>query len=165
MRKTELSGLNVNPFKLIGKEWFLVTSGNPESYNTMTASWGQMGHLWGKDVFTCHIRPNRHTFGFIEENDLFTVSFFREDYKSALAFCGSRSGRDCDKAKETGLTPIPLGGSITFEEAYMVFVCKKLYTEPMKADGFILGDIVEKFYGTDPLHKSFTAEIVEVFVK
>ena len=43
--KTDIYDLQFNPYKLIGKDWFLLTSGNKSEYNTMTASWGQTGVL------------------------------------------------------------------------------------------------------------------------
>lgn len=39
---TEEKGLNINPFEYIGKKWMLITAGNGEKVNTMTASWGGM---------------------------------------------------------------------------------------------------------------------------
>lgn len=45
-KKMELSDLQCNPFDMIGKSWYLLTSGTPEDYNTMTASWGAMGEIW-----------------------------------------------------------------------------------------------------------------------
>ena len=39
----DITSLEFNPFSLIGKDWTLITSGNQEAYNTMTASWGGMG--------------------------------------------------------------------------------------------------------------------------
>ena len=101
----EFSG---NPFTLIGRDWMLVTAANPgdglrggEDYNTMTASWGGMGILWGKPVAFVFVRPQRHTFSFTEKNDRLTLSFFGPEYREALNFCGTKSGRDCDKAAET----------------------------------------------------------------
>ena len=38
---------------------------------------------------------------FMEQNDCFSVSFFEESQRAALQFCGTHSGRDYDKAKET----------------------------------------------------------------
>lgn len=35
--------LRDNPFKLIGADWMLIAAGTPESFNTMTASWGVLG--------------------------------------------------------------------------------------------------------------------------
>ena len=99
--KTEVEKLTLNPFTKIGKEWFLLTSGTPDCYNTMTASWGQMGVLWGKNVLTAYVRTSRKTFELVEQNNLFTVSFLPQADRPILQFCGSHSGRDCDKAKET----------------------------------------------------------------
>ena len=104
-RKIDISELSFNPFDKIGKQWMLLTGGDKDSFNTMTASWGQLGVLWNKNVLTCYIRPNRYTYDFVEKGECFTASFYGEEYRSALSFCGSHSGRDCDKAKETGLTP------------------------------------------------------------
>ena len=104
-----------NPFEAIGKDWFLLTAGTEESgYNTMTCSWGQMGVLWNKPSVTCYVRHSRHTFGFMEQQDTFTLSFFAQTQRKALSFCGSHSGRDCDKFEgkevlrsENGLVVLP----------------------------------------------------------
>ncbi|MEE0957528.1 MAG: flavin reductase family protein, partial [Ruminococcus sp.] len=86
-----------NPFQLIGNDWALVTAGNAEKFNTMTISWGGVGIMWNKPVTFSFIRPQRYTFGFMQENGCFSMSFFDEEYRKALAFCGSKSGRDVDK--------------------------------------------------------------------
>lgn len=165
-RKTELSELKFNPFTLIGKQWMLLTGGNKEKFNTMTASWGQLGVLWNKDILTCYIRPNRYTFEFVEDGEYFTASFLGEQYREALRVCGSKSGRDCDKVKETGITPVELDGCIGFEEADMVLVCRKLYADDIRAEGFLTQDgLMDKFYGADPLHRAYIAEITAVYVK
>lgn len=130
--KTDIYGESFNPFKLIGKHWFLLTSGDNRENNTMTASWGQAGVLWNKPVFSAYVRTSRKTFELMEKNEYFTASFFDEKYRSALSYCGSHSGRDVDKAKETGLTPIEIEGVAAFEEAEMVLVCRKLYTSEMQ---------------------------------
>lgn len=63
---------------------------------------------------------------------------FDEKYRPALNFCGSHSGRDCDKAAETGLTPFVIAsGSVAFEEACLVFDCKKLFAQDMDSAGFV----------------------------
>ena len=97
--------INENVFKLLDVQWMLITAGNEDKYNTMTASWGGLGVLWNKSIATIYIRPQRYTFEFVENNSIFNLSFFDKKYKPALNFCGSKSGRDYDKAKETGLTP------------------------------------------------------------
>lgn len=154
--------LQLNPFTKIGKEWMLITAGDESGYNTMTASWGFMGVMWNKNIIQTVIRPSRYTFKFVEENDLFTVSFFGEEHRNALKFCGAHSGRDCDKAKETGLTPLFTNGTAAFEEASMIFVCRKVYEQEM--DGNRAAEEYRHLCGED-MHKEFFGEIIKVLVK
>ncbi len=163
--KKDIKQLEGNPFAQIGEQWFLITAGTPENYNTMTASWGFMGVMWGAPSFICAVRTNRHTFSFMEENDVYTLCFFDETYRKALQFCGTKSGRDYDKAKETGLTPIVVDGVPAFEEASRIIVCKKRYAEMMKQDAFIEQATYDRWYGTDPLHKQYIGEILAVYEK
>ena len=93
-----------NPFKLVGADWMLVTAGNKDSFNMMTAGWGGFGVLWNKNVCICLVRPSRYTYEFLEKNDTFTLTFFDQSQRSILDFCGRHSGRDYNKAAETGLT-------------------------------------------------------------
>lgn len=165
LKEISIDDLSFNPFNKIGKEWFLITSGNINNYNTMTASWGMMGFLWGKPVINCFVRPQRYTFDFIEKNDLFTISFFESDKKDALTFCGTKSGRDYDKAKETGLTPLDVDNCVTFSEASLVFVCKKMYTQNFEKNNFLEDDNVEKWYANNDFHKSYIGEIIKVYSK
>lgn len=165
-KKIDIRELKFNPFTKIGNEWMLITAGTPQSFNTMTASWGQLGVLWNKNVLTSYIRPNRYTFEFIEKNDCFTASFFGEQYRKALSFCGSHSGRNCDKLAETGLTAKEFDGNVGFEEADMVIVCRKLYSYDMQEKGFIVDEgIVQNVYGKDPWHRAYISEILAVYVK
>ena len=152
-----------NVFKLLDKDWMLVTAGTLEHYNTMTASWGHMGIMWNLPVAIAWIRPQRHTFGFAEKYSHFTLSFFTEKYRKALRFCGSHSGRDHDKAAETGLTPVQTdGGHVYFQEARMVLVCRKLYADNLKAENFIVPEIARRHYPTGDFHRFFMGEIVQV---
>ena len=152
-----------NPFTLIGRKWLLLTAGDKESFNTMTASWGQVGVLWNKNVATAYVRPQRHTFGFMESNEYYTMSFFSEEYREALKICGSKSGRDTDKIKLTGLTPVFEDGYTYFEEASIVLVCKKLYAQDLKPEFFIDKSIDEKNYNND-YHRQYIGEITKVLL-
>ena len=53
--------LDQNVFSMIGEQWMLVTAGTAERCNTMTASWGGLGVLWGKPVASVYSRPQRYT--------------------------------------------------------------------------------------------------------
>ena len=121
MKKLEVKDLKENFFEAIGKEWMLVTAGTKEKFNTMTASWGGVGIMWGKSVATAYIRPQRYTKEFVDAQETFTLSFYDETYRKALSICGSKSGRDCEKEKEAGLTPYYVDGTTAFEEANMIF--------------------------------------------
>lgn len=158
-----ISELSFNPFDKIGKEWMLITAGDESAYNTMTASWGFMGVMWGKNVVETVIRTSRHTLSFVEYNELFTVSFYDEGYRDALKFCGTHSGRDCDKAKETGLTPLFIDGTAAFEEASLILVCKKIYTQTLDIDS--LAKEHRHWYEKDGMHKAVIGEIVKVLSK
>lgn len=157
--------LTKNPFSLLDDQWALLTAGNEKSYNTMTVSWGGVGVLWNKNVATVYVRPQRYTYEFIEKEDYFTLSFFTNDYKKALGFCGKYSGRDYDKAKETGLNPLKAAESISFEQAELILVCKKLYHDDIKP-GNLLDDTIDcSNYPQKDYHRMYIGEIIKVYVK
>jgi len=158
--------LEVRPFKLILKDWMLITAGPPDAYNTMTGGWGGLGALWGKHICFCVIRPQRHTYQFMEKNDVFTLSFFEEEYKPALELCGAKSGRDMDKAAAAGLTPIAgiLPGTTTFAEARMVIECRKIYFQDLDPQNF-LDPSIHECYPAKDYHRMYVGEVANVLVK
>jgi flavin reductase (DIM6/NTAB) family NADH-FMN oxidoreductase RutF len=158
--------INDNVFKLLDQDWMLVTAGRPGDYNTMTASWGHMGILWNLPVAIAYVRPQRHTFGFATRYEDYTLSFFTEAYRDALDFCGSHSGRDTDKARETGLTPVETGrGNVTFREARMVLECRKIYQDDLKKEHFLVPEVARRNYPIDDFHRFFMGQIVHVWTK
>ena len=165
MNKINIKDLQGNAVSMFDDKWCLITAGNKDSYNTMTASWGAMGELWNKDVCFIFIRPQRYTLEFTEREELFTLSFFGEEYKKALAFCGRNSGRDCDKAKETGLTPMEIDGSMSFEESETVIVCKKLFYQDIDPEGFIDKAIDGVCYPEKDYHRMYVGEVVGCYKK
>ena len=143
----------------------LITAGTPERCNTMTASWGGLGVLWGKQTATCYIRPQRYTYEFMEAGEAFTLSFFGEEYRKALAFCGAKSGRDVDKIRECGFTVAAGAGDAPyFEEADLVLVCKKAYWQDLDPSHFLDPEI-EKHYPQKDYHRMYIGEIVEAYKK
>ena len=156
--------LNQNVFSMIGEQWMLVTAGTAERCNTMTASWGGLGVLWGKNVAYSVIRPQRYTFELLEENDAYTLSFYPPECKKALALCGKVSGRDVDKFTDSGLTPCFDQAAPYYEQARLVFLCRKLYRQDMEESAFLDKGLLEKWYDND-LHRMFVGEIVKVLEK
>jgi flavin reductase (DIM6/NTAB) family NADH-FMN oxidoreductase RutF len=148
-----------NTFKLIGEDWMLVTAGTLEKYNTMTASWGGLGVLWNKNVCFCFIRPSRYTYEFMEESETFTLSFFEEEYREALKICGSKSGREINKAQVTGLTPFEeLPGMVSFNEAKLIIECKKIFFLDVIPENFLTPEI-QKNYSDGDYHRMYIGEI------
>ena len=157
----QLNSNNFPIFDMFSKQWALVTAGDPSHYNTCTISWGSLGTLWGRSIATVYINPDRYTWDFIKDSDTFTVSFFPAAYKPALSYLGAHSGRDGDKIAEAGLTPKELAGGVTFEEANLTFVCKKLYQAPFEREG-LADEINNGVYANWQPHWLFVGEIVDV---
>jgi flavin reductase (DIM6/NTAB) family NADH-FMN oxidoreductase RutF len=153
-----------NPFKLIAQDWMLITSGTPEKFNTMTASWGGLGELWFKKVCFCFVRPQRFTFDFMEENETFTLSFFAPEHRKTLQFCGANSGRNVDKAAQCGLTPAFGDGTVYFKEARLVLECRKLYDQDIDPTRFHDAEIAPKCYPQKDYHRMYIGEIENVLI-
>ncbi|AXU61527.1 flavin reductase [Clostridium sp. HMSC19D02] len=164
-REVKIEELQFNPFTKIGKEWLLITAGDSEKFNTMTASWGGVGVYWGKNVVTTYIRPQRYTKEFVDSNDTFTVAFFDETYREALNICGTISGRDINKIEKAGLTPYFVDDTVAFEEANMIIVCKKLYHDNMPPENFDAKENDKKWYPEKDYHTMYISEIIKVLVK
>ncbi len=163
-QKVDPKTLDFNVFSAIGDQWMLITAGTKEKCNTMTASWGALGVLWGAPTATVYIRPQRYTKHLVDENEYFTLSFFPEDYRKQLNLCGTKSGRDIDKVKECGFTVAEgEGGAPYFEQAELVLVCRKRMAMPMDPEA-IPGDAKEKWYSGD-YHTMYFGEIVEALIR
>ena len=151
-----------NPFELIGKDWMLVTAGNDEKVNTMTASWGGLGVMWGKNVAFIVIRPQRYTKEFIDREDTFSLSFFDKDFRKELNYLGSTSGRDEDKINNAGLTVVNTDQTPYFDEANLVFICKKLFQQPFEENSFLDENFSSTFYPNKDFHTLYIAEITKI---
>lgn len=154
-----------NVFSLFHKDWMLITAGTKDKFNTMTASWGGFGILWNKKVCFCVIRPQRYTYEFMEQSDHFTLSFFDEQYRDALNYCGKYSGRDTDKVAATGITPVETSsGAVHFGEAKLVFECKKIYFQDMNPENFLEAEIGKNYPNKD-YHRMYISEILNCYVR
>jgi flavin reductase (DIM6/NTAB) family NADH-FMN oxidoreductase RutF len=167
MRKIDLTELKINPMTLIAKEWMLLSAGCQErGYNTMTASWGHLGSIWGHGgglpTAVAYVRPQRYTKEFVDREELYTLCFFPEEYKKALGYLGSHSGRDENKVAKVGLTPVFGEGYTYFAEASLVLVCRKLYRAPVLEEGFVDKAVLEDCYPQRDFHDLYVGEIIKV---
>ena len=147
----------------IADEWMLISAGNTESHNMMTASWGFMGEIWGADSVVIAVRPQRYTMEFLNENDTFALSFYG-DNKQIHKVCGSKSGRDVNKTEKTGLTPVFDEGTVYFKEAEKVIICKKQYVSRLDPEKFIDKEPL-KWYPTEDYHYMIIGKIIKVLEK
>ncbi len=162
-KEVNVKEIEGNAVKMIADEWMLITAGNQNKYNMMTASWGFIGEMWSKDSVVIAVRPQRYTMDFLKQEDYFTLSFYG-DKRDIHAVCGSKSGRDVDKTALTGLTPVFSDGTVFFNEARLVLVCKKRYCNRLSPEAFTDGDCKE-LYPADDRHFMLIGEIVKTYVK
>ena len=164
-KRIPVVNFNDNVFRSIGDDWMLVTAGTAEDFNTMTASWGTLGILWNLPVAISFIRPHRFTFGFMERSEHYTLCFLDEGCRDILQFCGSRSGRDTDKVRETGLTPLTTEqGNIYFEQSRLVIECKKLYSDWIREEQFVISNLIGRNYKKKDFHKFYIGEIMSCMI-
>lgn len=160
-----ISELDKSPFNLFNKDWALLTSGNSESYNTMTVSWGGVGILWNKNVATVYVRKSRYTLDFLDSSDYFSLTFGDNKMREALTYCGKNSGRDVDKVKETGITPVLTENAPYFAEGKLVLICRKLYRQEMAEQAFMDRSIIDSTYADNDYHIIFIGEIEKALIK
>ena len=176
MKEIPVESLQLNPMMQIGHEWMLLTAGSAEnSYNTMTVAWGHLGVIWNRpgNKRPCHylptvaayVRPQRYTKEFMDREEPFTLSVLDESQRPALTYLGSHSGRDGDKVAAAGLTPVFEDGVTYFQEARLVYVCRKLYHQPLHEEGFCDPSLVEYNYPQKDFHEMYIGEIVKVLQK
>ena len=153
-------------FARIANDWMLISASDGERVNSMTASWGWFGILWGKQVAICYVRPQRYTYELTERADRLTLAFFDKEHHKSLAYMGTHSGRDGNKYAATGLhivkdengTPLPA-------EAHTIVVCKKLYAGRLQESDFVDTSIIDAHYPNKDFHQMYICEIERVLVR
>lgn len=164
-KEIKSENLELNPFKRISKDWMLITAKKDDKVNTMTAGWGGLGVMWGKDVAFIVIRKSRFTKAFVDASDYFSLTFFADSYKKQLGYLGSVSGRDEDKILKSGLT-LTKDTTPYFEEGDLALICKKLYATDLGPEGFTIGpELDEKWYADKDYHVLYIGEIEKAYSK
>lgn len=148
-------------FEKFNSQWALLTAGTKDDYNTMTISWGAMGTFWRKPTVTVYVKPVRYTYDFMNREEYFTVSFYPETCRKALGYLGSHSGRDEDKVSAVNFTPKAIEHGVTFEEAEVTLVCRKMLAQDIDRAN-IPQDVTDVFYTTEEPHRIYIGEVVEI---
>lgn len=163
LKQIDASTLTFNPFEKLSKQWALVSAGNLDKFNMMTVSWGAVGVIWGKPSVTAYIRQTRYTKEFVDQNDTFTLTFLKDGHREALNVLGSKSGRDMDKMKDSGLTPVEVDGNVTFAEADLVLVCRKRFVQDMPKENFLQQETLDRWYADQNYHTMYIGEIIAAY--
>lgn len=157
--------LDESAFRMIGKEWMLITSGNKHNYNMMTASWGNFGILWNKPIASIFVRPQRYTYEFLEKNEYFSLTFFDSVYRPLLNKMGSESGRNISKMNVEGLDAVETENKVVFfQQAKLVMECRKVYFADINPDHFIDKKIAGMYPGND-FHRMYMGEIINLMIR
>lgn len=153
---------NEDVFKLIGKDWLLLTAEKDGVVNTMTASWGGMGIMWNKKVAYIFVRPQRYTKTFIDASEKLSISVLPESFRKQLTYLGTVSGKDEDKIQKAGLTVVHEDGVPYFKEARLNFICKKLYAQALEENCFIDEESRDKWYADKDYHTMYVVELDKI---
>ncbi|WNX84138.1 flavin reductase family protein [Agathobaculum sp. NTUH-O15-33] len=163
LTKIDITKQAMHVFDLLAKDWMLISAGTEEKWNTMTASWGGVGVIWGKPSVTAYIRHSRYTKEFVDNSEYFTITFLQDGHRDALNTLGSKSGREIDKMHESGLTPVFVEGQPTFEEAKLVLVCRKRCKSEIAPEDILQQETIDKWYGDHDFHTMYIGEIVAAY--
>ncbi len=163
MKKIDPAQFVVRPFHLLDEEWALLVSGK-EKPNPMTISWGGFGTLWNRPTVTVYVRPTRYTYKLLNESDEFTLNFLPAQFRDAMDLCGSRSGREIDKWKETGLT-IERSEAVRvprIAQAHLAFECRVMAYEEFTPKHFVSPDVNGNYPRKD-YHRIYLGEVLAIW--
>lgn len=172
MKELQPRDWNGNPFTAFGDNWMALAAGTQAGCNAMTIAWGHLGSLWERGSHAnrlptaiCYVRPSRYTKELLDAEPYFTLSCFGKDKKKALGYLGSHSGRDGDKLKNAGLTPVFSDGTVYFAEAETVYLCRKLYHAPLLEEGFVDKELIPFNYPNRDFHEMYIGEVLKILRK
>ena len=125
----------------------MVSCGEKNQYNIITIAW--CGIINSEPPMTyISVRKSRFSHDILAKNKEFVINLVNEELVQATDYCGVKSGRDIDKFKQTGLTPISAD----------LLKCPMIKESPINIECKVM-DIVEY-----PSHDMFIAEIKKVHV-
>ncbi|MDR1260794.1 MAG: hypothetical protein LBJ83_03705 [Oscillospiraceae bacterium] len=169
-KEISLEEIKRSVFSLTGENFYLITAGKNDHYNSMVASGGGVGVLFKKPTFWCIIQSTRYTLELMQKIGAFTLSYFLDEHREKILHLGVKSGRDSDKMNETELTSVVMSsGNVSFAESWFILECKlTLITTPVLED-FIAEeakDYIGQMYQDLTEYRKFVfGEIIHVWEK
>lgn len=168
---------SVNIFEYAGhicssmKKGILLTTAVGDKVNTMTIGWGKIGIEWNRPVFIAYVRESRYTKSMLEENGEFTVNIpYGELDSEVLRYCGTKSGRDCNKIHNMKLTLEPSNTVSVpgIKEFPLTIECKVIYSQKQNLNA-VPADILNRFYPEEPsgfrdYHIAYYGEITDAYI-
>lgn len=159
------------------KQGVLLTTKADDRVNTMMISWGALGIEWGRPIFTTYVREHRFTKSLLDKTGVFTINIplGEWDKKRIKQVCGTKSGYDIDKIKESGLTLVD-GVEVdvpAIKEFALTLECRVIYRRKQDKN-LIPDDVVEREYPQDipgtfhgsnrDFHTAYYGEIVKAYI-
>lgn len=165
IERVQYHQLSAEALRQLEKGAFLTVKDKDE-VNTMTIAWGSISYIWGMPIFMVAVRYSRHTYRLIDHAKEFTVSIpLRNDLRKALAYCGTKSGRDVNKFEECNLSLLD-GQKVStpiLGECELHYECKVVYQQAMEP-ATLDENIKDRFYVTDDYHVLYFGKIVDAYV-
>lgn len=163
---TSFAAYSQETFETMGKIGLLLVSGDAKNSNVMAIGWGTAGIIWGKPIFIVLVRPSRYTFGFIEKQGEFTVNVPGLDMEEIVTFCGTASGRNCNKFKEKNLTLLSAKkvASPIIKQCKIFYECRVVHRNNV-ISAELAPDLPSEFYPEGDYHRVYFGEILAVYKK
>ncbi len=145
-------------------EGAFLTVKSGEVLNTMTIGWATIGYVWRKPMMMVAVRFSRYTFTLIETAADFTVSIPSESMEEELTFCGTRSGRECDKFKACNLQVAASQKVVTpiIEIPGLHYECQIVYKSAMDP-AYLDKEYEAAIYPKEDYHTLYFGEIVDCY--
>jgi flavin reductase (DIM6/NTAB) family NADH-FMN oxidoreductase RutF len=136
--------LGAKPIVVPAPVWVIGTFDNQCKPNLMTAAWAGVC-CSNPPCVAVSIRPSRHTYEGVVQTRAFTVNVPSEDYIQAAVFCGTATGKETDKFKQLGLTPISsdVVNAPYVKEFPLVLECNLMYYFDLGSHTLFVGEIID----------------------
>ncbi len=158
------------------KRGALITTKYENKVNSMAISWGQLGIEWERLIFTCYVRTGRYTHELLSKSKAFTLNVRKEEkVGKIIGFCGTKSGREVNKADELGFILVESNNVDVpgIKQLPLTLECKVIYSQLQDETGipddlktvFYPQEVTGEYHGANrDFHTMFYGEVVGAYV-